>query len=308
MSTGLSTSNGSPFPTFDTDEILWYDNGKWGQAGYACPNPSGKGWTNNSVIFQFVQTVGRNIFELAHRADAQFYRPPYKQFWYDLHQIIVTGRKRLNDNTRMPNDSNGLVPQHVNPNPAVFLAYPVPYFGERVRQLDIRTYIGLSLMMLGEAMQHSDNDLMAYITPSFAGEVGKYLQEILAQFSMKYFGKDRATAYAPDFKLTDDDFKNYDPSAVLTSVEMTEERPPVQWWPTENDLSQIRGLQINEALLLCKRWPQSDWLVQADGNVFPDPTRQGNETNTQGSGAVPAGGTTGAASSGTFVSPPGTAP
>ncbi len=36
-------------PQFGTDEILWYDNGRWGQCGYAIANPNGKAWTNNSV-------------------------------------------------------------------------------------------------------------------------------------------------------------------------------------------------------------------------------------------------------------------
>ena len=35
---------------FSTDEILWYDNGKWGEAGYALANPNGKTWTNNSML------------------------------------------------------------------------------------------------------------------------------------------------------------------------------------------------------------------------------------------------------------------
>jgi len=156
-------------------------------------------------------------------------------------------------------------------------------------------------------MQHSDNELTSYITDGFAGQIGKYAQEILALFSTKYFGKTREEAYGADFALVDADFTGYDPSKVLTSVEMSEERPPLQWWPTENDLSQIRGIQINEALMLSKRWPVSDWLVQADGNVFPDPTRQGVETNTSGSGVVPPGSTTDAASVG-FVAPPGQAP
>ena len=77
-------------PMFGTDEILWYDNGKWGQAGYAIANPNGKVWTNNTVIYQFHELVGRNMFELMHRADVRFYAPPHKQFWFELHQLIVT--------------------------------------------------------------------------------------------------------------------------------------------------------------------------------------------------------------------------
>lgn len=290
-------------PTFDTDEILWYDNGKWGDAGYAVPNPSGKTWTNNSVIYQLVELVGRNMFELAHREDVKFYRAPYKQFWFDLHQLIITARKRISDRMRKPNDSNGLVTQHVNPAPQVFLVYPVPYFGERVRQQDVREYLQIGLMLLSEMMQHSDNDLSTYVTDNFAGTMGKYLQEILALFATKYFGKTREAAYALDFALTDDDFKNYDPSKVMTSVELTEERPPLQWWPTENDLSQIRGLPINEALLLSKRWPVGDWLAQADGNVFPSPTNQTVET---GVSAAQTAATTVAPTG--FTTPPGQAP
>lgn len=296
----------SKFPTFDTDEVLWYDNDKWGRAGYAVANPGGKTWTNNSVIYQLVQLLGRNLFELTHREDVKFYGAPHKQYWFDLHQLIITARKRLRDRMRAPNDSNGLVPEHVTPVPQIYLVYPVPYFGERIRQPDVREYTQLALMCLSEMMQHSDNEKSSYVTDHFAGQVGKYLQEILALFATKYFKKTREEAYAPDFALKDEDFKAYDPSTVMTSVEMTEERPPVQWWPTENDLSQIRGLPINDALLLCKRWPVGNWLAQADGNVFPDPTNQTTSTNTNGSGVVPPGSADGA--SGGFVAVPGAAP
>lgn len=302
-----ATTQASPFPTFDTDEILWYDNGKWGQAGYALPNPAGKTWTNNTVIYQLVQLIGRNMFELCHKPDVKFYSAPHKQFWYELHQLLVTARKRLRDRMRAKNDSNGLQPEHVTPAPQVFLVYPVPYFGERIRQQDIREYTQLGLMLISEMMQHQDNERVADVSEAFAGQMGKYVQEILALMATKYFGKTREEAYKPDFALADTDFTGYDPSKVMTSVEMTEERPPLQWWPTENDLSQIRGLQINEALMLAKRWPVSNWLAMADGNVFPDPTRQRVETNTSGSGVVPPGNTNDAASVG-FVEPPGQSP
>jgi len=38
-------------PMFSTEEILWYDNGRWGEAGYAIANPNGKTWTNNGIYF-----------------------------------------------------------------------------------------------------------------------------------------------------------------------------------------------------------------------------------------------------------------
>ena len=73
----------------------------------------------------------------------------------------------------------------------------------------------------------------------------------------KYFGYTRRRGLRPAFALKDTDFANYDPSKVMTSVEMTEERPPLQWWPTETDLTAIRAIPFNEALVLAKRWPAS---------------------------------------------------
>lgn len=282
-------------PMFATDEILWYDNGKWGEVGYAIANPNGKIWTNNSVIFQFHSLVGRNLFELLHRTDARFYGPPHKQFWYDLHQLIVTARKRLADRQRLPNDSNGLVVEHASPAPQVFLAWPIPFFGERVRQPDIREYAQLALLMLSEMMQHSENELPTYITDSFAAKIGQYLREILALMATKYFGYTRAQAYDPAFTLQASDFANYDPSKVMTSVEMTEERPPVQWWPTETDLTAIRAIPYNEAIVLSKRWPATALLGSA---TFAPSTTTGSSTagNPSTGGAV------------AFTSAPGQAP
>lgn len=285
----MSTDN----PTFGTDEILWYDNGRWGEVGYAVANPAGKIWTNNSVIYGFHSLVGRNMFELMHREDVRFYRPPHKQFWFDLHQLIVTARKRLADRQRAPNDSNGLVVEHATPVPQVFLAWPIPFFGERVRQPDIREYAQLCLLMLSEMMQHSENEQSTYITDAFAAKMGQYLREILALFATKYFGYTRQQAYDPSFTLQDTDFTSYDPAAVMTSVEMTEERPPVQWWPTEADLTAIRGLAYNEVMVLAKRWPANAALTET--RFFADlSVRSASSSASAGGGA--------------FVAPPGQAP
>jgi len=284
---------------FETEEILWYNNGRWGQAGYAITNPGGKTWTSNSVIYQIHSLVGRNLFELMHRPAVKFYVAPDKQWLYDLHQLLITARKRLADRTRMPNDSNGLVPQHADPDPQMFLVWPVPYFGERVRQMDIREYCQIALLMLSDIMQHSENDLSSYVTNNFTGPIGKYLQEILMLMATKYFGYSRAAAYDPAFALQATDFANYDPSKVMTSVEMSEERPPVQWWPTTNDLSQIRGIPVNQALLLATRWPADNWQMAAGGDV----TNNNNAAATAAAAQPP----TGAAAT-PFTAPPGQAP
>lgn len=258
---------------FQTDEPLWFDNGRWGEAGYAVPNPAGKTWTNNPVIFGLHTAIGRTMFELMHRQEAKFFAAPHKQFFWDLHQMVVTARKRLADRMIAPNTDNAFVPKHVNPVPQVFLVYPVPFFGGRIRQLDIREYCSIALMLLSEMMQHSDNERTSYISREFAATMGGYLRELMILMGTKYFGYTREEASADNFVIADDRFSSYDPAKVLFSVEMTEERQPLQWWPTENDLSLIRETPINEALLFCKRWPQTNWLNEADGNVTVGPLR-----------------------------------
>jgi hypothetical protein len=175
--------------------------------------------------------------------------------------------------------------------------WPIPFFGERIRQPDIREYAQIALLMLSEMMQHSENELTTYITDSFASRIGLYMREILALMATKYFGYSRTAAYASDFKLQDADFAAYDPSKVMTSVEMTEERPPLLWWPTENDLSAIRGIPISEALVLAKRWPATALLTQADGHVLVTPS--------SGADGVPGTTPTGSVA---FTEPPGQAP
>ena len=75
---------------------------------------------------------------------------------------------------------------------------------------------------------------------------------------------------------------------------MTEERPPLQWWPTESDLTAIRSVPYNEALVLAKRWPST--AVLGDAN-FGGPVGTGLVSN--------AANDSGAA---TFTTPPGQAP
>jgi hypothetical protein len=81
----------------------------------------------------------------------------------------------------------------------------------------------------------------------------------------------------------------------MTSVEMTEERPPVQWWPTESDLTAIRAVPYNEALVLAKRWPSS--AVLSAGTYAGPPVSL--------TGAAGADST---ATSAIFTDPPGQAP
>jgi hypothetical protein len=161
------------------------------------------------------------------------------------------------------------------------------------------------MLCLSEIMQNTDNEVVGYVTPHFTGIVGKYLQEILAQMAMKYFGYAREVAYASDFALKPEDFTNYDPNSTMLSVEMSTERPPDQWWPTTNDLSLIRALPITKALPLAKRWPSGPDFYSGDPSAFPGTGQAGTDANTTGGSTGSSGGPTNSSS---FIGLPGQAP
>lgn len=295
------TATDQQTPTFDTAEILWYDNGIWGQAGYAIPNPMRKTLTSNEDIYALHQLVGRTMFELLHRRDSVcFVAPPHKQFWFELHMMLITARRRLAQLTRADNDSNGLEVKHAQPVKRMFTVYPVPYFGERIRQADIRKYTTIAMLLLSEIMQHADNERPTYVTERFTATMGKFIQEILAQMAMKYFNKTREEAYKPDFALADADFANYNAAAVMLDVEMSEERPPDDWWPTTNDLSNIKALPIAKALLLAKAWPSGPTYYSGDVTQWPGSGSPGTEPATST--------LTGQNLTGAFVAPANQAP
>ncbi len=158
-------------------------------------------WTNNSVIFQFHSLVGRNMFELMHRTDVRFYGAPHKQFWFDLHQLIVTARKRLADRQRLPNDSNGLVVRARDARAAgvsgladsVLRRARAPARHPRVCPAGAVDALGDDAAF-GERTGHVHHR-------RFASKIGQYLREILALMATKYFGYTRAQAYDPAFAL-----------------------------------------------------------------------------------------------------------
>jgi len=261
---------------FESDEILWFDNGRWGRAGYAIPNAAGKVWTTNTVIWTVHNMIGRNLFELMHRPAVKFSVPPHKQWFFDFHQLLITARKRLSDREVTPSSDNVLVPKHATPSPKVFLTYPIPFFGNRIRQLDLIEYAQLTLLLLSEMMQHTDNERLVHVTRDFCSTCREYIAEMLVLMATKYFGYTREQAFESNFSVDPERFTNYEPARVMTSIEMTDERPPLQWWPTENDLSEIRGVAYNEAMMFAKRWPATALLddvaaIPGSGPAFEGP-------------------------------------
>lgn len=283
---------------FGSDQILWYNNGRWGEAGYAIPNPgvefsgmkpvpgTGKLWVTNTEAYSLSKLIGATMFELAHREDARFTRPPNVKFLYDLHSLIIAARNRLAARA-VPLNEEEFRAQHATPAPRVWPTFPVPFFREsRIRNEDIRQWLELMLLCQTEIMQHSDADKSLEISQIFAGQVGKYLKRVLFLMGTKFFGATRAEAQADNFEITAEMFQNYSIDSRFVFTEITESRPPLQAHPTENDLSGIKGVAITDALLFAEKWPQVEFAVTGTAAGIQ---RESGASATGGSFIPPAG-------------------
>lgn len=249
---------------FQTDEILWFNDGRWGLAGYAIPNCQGKTWTNNANIFHLVDLIGRAAFHMGHQSAVQFEEPPHKDFWWEWQKALVSARSNLIANRLDEGTDRNLPETHTTATPKTFLVYPVPYFANRIRQEDLRLLIELTLHMLGHIMQHTANEKSYYVSGDLVETCVGYINEMLRIVAIKYFGYSKAeiVALEPEFRIADERFteEQYNPRAIIPSTEISVERPTRLWWPTENDMSAIRGVQVTTALQFAQRWPV-DYLV-----------------------------------------------
>jgi hypothetical protein len=240
---------------FGSDQPLWYQGlipgSRWAQAGYAAPNLMGKNWTLNAAIAELFSVISRSFFEIMHYPDVRQTKPPNVKLLYNVHMLIVRGRAILAARSLPPNQQR-FDPTHAQPNPTVFGVYPIPFFGDAIRQPQVKEWAGLVLAMLSEVAQHSDNSQAYQFTTDFGGMIGGYLQQIYFLEAIEFFGYTATQAQAPNFTLQPADFNNYNPSAFFTPVEMTDERQDLGWTPTTNDLRAIRNIPANMLMGCCE--------------------------------------------------------
>lgn len=244
---------------FESAEIMWWDNGIWGRAGYAIPNDGGKSTTANETIRGIHDFIGAELFNLMHRPDVKMSRPFNAEWLFNLNKMLTLGIKRMADYSIGWTDKRKGDAAHAINTPEAFIVYPVPYFGQRIRQKDARRWCGQILRLLSEIMQHSDNEFDDDVTAFAASMIQEDLRRIQGDMAMKYLGKSRAEVETAGFVVPPDAFSNanYKPDGLFTEREMVEERMPLQWWPTANDLTPIAGIPITVANVWGRRWPEA---------------------------------------------------
>lgn len=240
-------------PVTNTDAVLWYNVGVFGDAGYAVPNWSNDVGSLNPQILDWVELVGRNLFHIMHHEDVDLRIPPSINTCKRIHKLYLRAANVLAGRSVAPGEDNMEV-LHARPAGEVFRVYPVPYF--KVRNPFLRRWAGLVLVSLSEAMQHTENRKELEISTAFAGQVGQYVKRVYTNMAIELFGVPRETAMAPGFALSDDQLRSYNPAAFFTGTEMVDTVPRLDRVFTEDRLSLLgEGIPVTELPAELAPWP-----------------------------------------------------
>ena len=277
-------------PLTNSDAVLWYNVGVFGEAGYAVPNWSNDPGSLNPQILDWVDLVGRNLFHIMHHEDVDLRVPPSINTCKRIHKLYLRAANILAGRAVAPGEDN-LEVAHSRPAGEVFRVYPVPYF--KVRNPFLRRWAGLTLVSLAEAMQHTENRKEVEISTAFAGQVGQYVRRIYVNMAIELFGKTREQATVDGFVLTDADLAGYNPAEFFTSTEMVDTVPRLDRVFTEDRLELLaEGIPVTDLPADLRPWPTA--LNEQYSALRTD-------ANATQSNAAPNGATT---SSGPIIPPP----
>ncbi len=238
--------------SFKTDQVQWYNNGVWGELGYAVPNFGNDPTTTNGTIAYLVDVIGRNLSAIMQHQDASLRVPPSINTITRIHKLVLRARTILAGRDVEPHEFD-MESQHVSPTPEDFVIYPVPFF--KVRNRWMKEYANYVLTALSEAMQHTENRKTVEISQAFAGQIGKFYHRVYTNMAIELFGVERSVALAPGFVLTDEQLAAYEPSAFFTSTEMVDTVPRLDRVFTEDQLAPLaEGIPVT-SLPQLQPWP-----------------------------------------------------
>jgi hypothetical protein len=219
---------------FGTDQVLWYNNGVWGQFGFAVPNFGDNSATINSTIAELVSLMGRNLQAIMLHTDASLRVPPSINTITRIHKLIIRARGILASRAVPPGTAN-MEATHATPAGQDFIIFPAPFF--KVRNPHLRRYAEYILTCLSEMCQNTENIKSIEISTDFSGRVGQFLQRVYKEMATELLMIPAADASKADFTLTDAQLQAYNPALWFTSTEMIDTVPPLNQIPTEDDLA-----------------------------------------------------------------------
>lgn len=253
----------------NNDAFLWYNVGGWADFGLAVPNWSDDVQSQNDTIRNLVEVLGRNLQGIMWHTDARLSTPPSINTVTRVHKLCTRARSILASRSVSSGTLN-MEPAHALPAPEVFKVYPTPYF--KVRNQWLKQYCSLGLLSLTEAMQHQENARPLEISDTFAGLIGQYIHRIYRLMAVELLRVPMSEAVKPEFTLTEEQLRAYNPGAWFTSTEMIDTVPSLIQWPTEDTLESItQGIPVSHLPALGP-WPSGAGAHASAGTSSSPPS------------------------------------
>lgn len=267
---GVESLVKAPAP-FDSQSPPWYTppGTVWSQMGCAVPQPGTQIVTNNRAIYDLVNFCGRGLFDVMWNFSAERLGtgwPGTSQSLWEMHQLLITARSRLGGISN-PVGGTPLIPAKAGKAPRMFLAFPVPFYG----QLGcVQRYFGLfaelTMRAMSDAMQHSDNALDFYVSKGFFAQIYPYIQYLLSQMAVTFFGEDPTASQAATYVIPAAKWSAYDPTTQAVSFEATSPEPPLNYvGPTPNNLQNIVALPYEQVIPFLQPWPDATYYMTSGG-------------------------------------------
>lgn len=267
---GVESLVKTPAP-FRTQSPPWYTppGTVWSQMGCAVPQPGTQIVTNNRAIWDLVNFCGRGLFDVMWNfsgARLGTSWPATSQSLWQMHQLLVAARSRLGGISN-PVGGTPLVPATAGKAPRMFLAYPVPFYGDLGA---VNQYFGLfaelTMRALTDAMNHPDNAEDFYVSKGFFSAIYPYIQYLLSQMATKFFGEDPTASQAATYVIPAAKWSAYDPTTQAVSFEATSALPPLNYvGPTPNDLQNILALPYEQVIPFLQPWPDATYYMTSGG-------------------------------------------
>jgi hypothetical protein len=272
---------------FRTNGPVWYTPAGtvWSAMGCAVPQAGRYIQTNNNVIFEAVNEMGKALFEILWKyRDRKVDRSPQRQCLLDVYNMLIDCRKRLANNAVAPNEQP-ILPAKFTSTPQMFLVYPVPFFGPLgCVNVWLHRLAEMVMAAVTEAMQHVDNDLAFHTTKDFFNTVWQPLHYMLGDMGWRFFGLARPAANDLTFTIPLALWQTFDDTLTGQPNTMTSSRPPMGYDPTNLDLESIRGLPYSQVVGFLQPWPSSS-LLYSSGGIWT-PTSVPNSGSGQGAGST----------------------
>ncbi|TWU67289.1 hypothetical protein V7x_28630 [Crateriforma conspicua] len=264
-------------PVTNSDAVLHYDVGVWGELGYGVPNPSDDYGTLNATIHELVTGAGAQLFAIMHHPDADMRQPPRINTLLRIDRLYKSLTRLLSGRMVRANERE-MEANHIQTGGYIFIAHPCPYF--KVRNIYMKRWAGYIMMMMANAMQHTENRRPIEISEAFANEVGQYLRRVYQEMAIELFGKSRDEVRDnPAFFLDDADFAAYDPTQLFPGTEAYDTVPPLENVMTEDDLGKLKNGIYYSNMPTLRPYPVNikDYYNQVRAT---DPSAAGTSTGT----------------------------